>query len=192
MNMKYNNSLSFAQEQDAKDPLKKYREQFYFPQHQEKNVIYFCGNSLGLQPKTVKSFINQELEDWAKYGVEGHFFAKTPWVSYHEIFAEPVAKIVGALPSEVVVMNQLTSNLHFLMASFYRPTAKRYKILVEQKAFPSDQYALQSQVKFHGHDPEKAIIEVKAREGEHTITTEDKSSTDFSRFISMFLLLIFC
>src|SRR4051812_5447638 len=122
--MNYSNTLEFAKEQDTLDPLKKFREQFYFPQHQGKNVLYFCGNSLGLQPKAVKEHIEQELSDWAEHGVEGHFRAKNPWVSYHEIFGEPLSKMAGAMPSEVVAMNQLTSNLHFLMASFYRPTSQ--------------------------------------------------------------------
>ncbi|MFN7013769.1 MAG: kynureninase, partial [Bacteroidia bacterium] len=159
--------------QDQKDPLRKYREQFYFPQHDGKNVIYFTGNSLGLQPKSTAKYIQQELDDWAKYGVEGHFHAKNPWFSYHEQFAEPLAKIVGAKPHEVVVMNQLTVNLHLLMVSFYRPSKKRYKIISEAKAFPSDQYALESQVKHYGHSPDIAIIEAKPRHGEHTLRTDD-------------------
>lgn len=171
--IKYENTLAFAQEQDKKDPLRKYREQFYFPQHEGKNVIYFTGNSLGLQPKSTAKYIQQELDDWAKYGVEGHFHAKNPWYSYHEQFAEPLAKIVGAKPHEVVVMNQLTVNLHLLMVSFYRPSKNRYKIICEAKAFPSDQYALESQVKHYGHSPDIAIIEAKPRPGEHTLRTED-------------------
>lgn len=171
--IKYENTLAFAQEQDQKDPLRKYRDQFYFPQHEGKNVIYFTGNSLGLQPKSTAKYIQQELDDWAKYGVEGHFHAKNPWYSYHEQFAEPLAKIVGAKPHEVVVMNQLTVNLHLLMVSFYRPSKNRYKIICEAKAFPSDQYALESQVKHYGHSPDIAIIEAKPRPGEHIIRTED-------------------
>jgi len=171
--IKYQFTLAFAQEQDQKDPLRKYRDQFYFPQHEGKNVLYFAGNSLGLQPKSTSKYIQQELDDWAKYGVEGHFHAKNPWYSYHEQFAEPLAKIVGAKPHEVVAMNQLTVNLHLLMVSFYRPSKNRYKIICEAKAFPSDQYALESQVKHYGHSPDIAIIEAKPRPKEHTLRTED-------------------
>ncbi len=171
--MIYQNTLAFAQEMDAKDSLKGYREKFYFPMMHGKKTIYFTGNSLGLQPTTTQDYLLNELEDWATFGVEGHFHARNKWLSYHEQFAEPVAKIVGALPTEVVVMNQLTVNLHLLMVSFYRPNDKRYKILFESKAFPSDQYAMQSQVKFHGYKPDDAIIEVAPREGENCIRQED-------------------
>ena len=171
--MNYQNSLKYAQEQDLQDPLNKYREQFFFPQVNGKDAIYYTGNSLGLQPKSVRESINQELDDWSKYGVEGHFHAKNPWFSYHEMFAEPLAKIVGALPHEVVAMNQLTVNLHLLMVTFYQPNSKRFKILCEAKAFPSDQYALESQVRFHGLDPDNAIVEISPRTGEYTIRLED-------------------
>lgn len=167
------NSLEFAHQMDQQDPLRSYREKFFFPQINDQECVYFTGNSLGLQPKSVKDRIQQELDDWAKYGVEGHFDAKNPWFSYHEILTEKAAKIVGALPSEVVVTHSLTTNLHLLMVSFYRPTAQRYKIICEKKAFPSDQYALESQVKFHGLDPADAIVEVGPREGEHLIHHED-------------------
>ena len=169
----FQNTLEFAKELDQKDPLKSYRERFLMPQHNGKDVVYFTGNSLGLQPKTTQSYIQQELNDWAKFGVEGHFLAKNPWLSYHELLTEKMAKIVGALPQETVMMNQLTVNLHLLMVSFYRPTKQRYKILCEAKAFPSDQYALQSQVKFHGYAIEDAIVEVAPREGEYHIREED-------------------
>src|ERR1051326_6949008 len=171
--MKYQNTIASARQQDASDPLKKFRERFYFPQHAGNDAVYFTGNSLGLQPKSVQDHILNELEDWAGFGVEGHFHARDPWMPYHEKFAVPVSKIVGALPEEVVVMNQLTVNLHLLMVSFYRPTKMRYKILCEAKAFPSDQYALESQVKFHGFDPADAIIEVAPRENEYCIRHED-------------------
>jgi kynureninase len=171
--MTYQNTLEFAKQQDANDPMRKYRERFYFPQMNGREVVYFTGNSLGLQPKSTQDYVLKELEDWATFGVEGHFHARNPWLSYHELFSEPVAKIVGAKPTEVVVMNQLTSNLHFLMASFYRPTKKRYKIICEYKAFPSDQYALETQVHSHGFDPSDAVVEVKPRAGEHAIRTED-------------------
>lgn len=171
--MIYQNTRAFANHQDAADPLKKYREQFYFPAMHGQEVVYFTGNSLGLQPKSTQDYILNELEDWATFGVEGHFHARKPWYSYHEQFAAPVSKLVGATPEEIVVMNQLTVNLHFLMVSFYRPDKKRYKILCEGKAFPSDQYALESQVRFHGFDPADAIIEVLPRSGEFNIRQED-------------------
>ena len=171
--MNYQNTEAFAKEMDAKDALKSYRDKFYFPMMHGKKTIYFTGNSLGLQPKTTQDYVLNELEDWATFGVEGHFHARNKWLTYHEQFAEPVAKIVGALSTEIVVMNQLTVNLHLLLVSFYRPTDKRFKIICEAKAFPSDQYAMQSQVKFHGYNPEEAIIEVAPREGEHCIRHED-------------------
>lgn len=171
--MNYQNTLEFAKQQDANDPLKEYRSKFYFPMMHGRETIYFTGNSLGLQPKSTQDYVLNELEDWATFGVEGHFHARKPWLSYHEQFAEPIAKIVGAKPNEVVVMNQLTVNLHLLLVSFYRPTKTRYKILCEAKAFPSDQYALESQVRFHGFDPEDAIIEVHPREGEVCIRPDD-------------------
>lgn len=169
----YINSLEFAKQLDQKDILNSYRDKFYFPQHNGKDVVYFTGNSLGLQPKATKSYLQQELDDWAKFGVEGHFLAKNPWMSYHEILTDKTAKIVGALPSEVVMMNQLTVNLHLLMVSFYRPTKQRYKILCEAKAFPSDQYALQSQVKFHGFEISDALIEIAPRDGEYEVRHDD-------------------
>ncbi|TAL59061.1 MAG: kynureninase [Bacteroidetes bacterium] len=175
--MTYQNTLEFAKQLDASDPLRKYRERFYFPQMNGREVVYFTGNSLGLQPKSTQDHVLKELEDWATFGVEGHFHARNPWFSYHELFSEVVSKIVGAKPTEVVVMNQLTINLHFLMASFYRPTKHRYKILCEYKAFPSDQYALETQAKFHGFSPNDAVIEAKPRDGEYAIRTEDILST---------------
>jgi kynureninase len=171
--MNFQNTLEFAQALDANDVLKKYRERFYFPMLNGREVVYFTGNSLGLQPKKTQDYILNELEDWATFGVEGHFHARNPWLSYHEQFAVPLAKIVGALPDEVVAMNQLTVNLHLLMVSFYRPTNKRYKIICEAKAFPSDQYALESQVKFHELNPEDTIIEVAPRANEYCIRHED-------------------
>ncbi|MDF2447817.1 MAG: kynU [Bacteroidota bacterium] len=169
----FRNTLDFAKELDSKDPLKSYRQKFHIPQHNNSDMVYFTGNSLGLQPKTTKDYLQQELNDWAKYGVEGHFLAKNPWLSYHEILTDKTAKIVGAQPTEVVMMNQLTVNLHLLMVSFYRPTKQRFKILCEAKAFPSDQYALQSQIKFHGFKVEDALIEVVPRDGEYEIHHDD-------------------
>ncbi len=171
--MTFENSLAFAQQLDAQDQLRQYQNEFSFPQVNGKNVIYFTGNSLGLQPKRAKTYVDEVMNDWANLAVEGHFYAEKPWWDYHERFANPLSQLVGALPSEVTVMNTLTVNLHLLMVSFYRPTANRYKIICEEKAFPSDQYLFQSQVNFHGYATEDAIVEVKRREGEHNIRLED-------------------
>lgn len=166
-------TLTYAREQDEVDILYPFRERFRIPQHEGRDVYYFCGNSLGLQPKSVAYLMEQELEDWAKYGVEGHFQARNPWFSYHRLFNERLSKIVGAKPDEVVATNTLTVNLHLLMISFYRPEGKRYKILMEAGAFPSDQYAVETQVRMHGYDPADAIIEIAPREGEHIIEEQD-------------------
>lgn len=171
--MTFQNTREFAQSLDAQDELAKYQSEFEFPQLNGKKVIYFTGNSLGLLPKRARTYINEVMDDWSNMGVEGHFYADKPWWDYHERFANPLAKIVGALPSEVSVMNTLTVNLHMMMVSFYRPTAKRFKIICEEKAFPSDQYMLQTQVAFHGFDPKETIVEVKRREGEHNLRNED-------------------
>lgn len=171
--MEFKNTLEFAQSLDAQDHLSTYRDEFIFPKINGKEVIYFTGNSLGLQPKRTKAFVDEVMKDWAELAVEGHFYAEKPWWDYHERLAEPLAKVVGALPEEVSVMNTLTVNLHFLMVSFYNPTKKRFKILCEEKAFPSDQYMFQSQVRFHGLDPDETIVELKKREGEHHWRTED-------------------
>ena len=171
--MEFKNTLQFAQSLDAKDDLSTYRDEFIFPKINGKEVIYFTGNSLGLQPKRTKSFVDEVMKDWAELAVEGHFYAEKPWWDYHERLAEPLAKVVGALPEEISVMNTLTVNLHLLMVSFYNPTQKRFKILCEEKAFPSDQYMFQSQVRFHGLDPDETIVEIKKREGEHHWRTED-------------------
>ena len=175
--MQFENTLEFAKGLDERDVLQHFRDQFYIPLINGKECIYFTGNSLGLQPKTTQDYVLNELEDWANFGVEGHFHARKPWMPYHEIFPTQIAKIVGALPEEVVVMNQLTVNLHLLMVSFYRPTKQRYKIICEAKAFPSDQYAIESQVKYHGFNYEEAVIEVAPRTGEHTLRTEDILAT---------------
>jgi len=171
--LEYKNTLDFAQQKDANDPLKLYRGKFYIPVINGIETIYFTGNSLGLQPKSTKNYIDKELDAWKNWGVEGHFLADKPWFKYHEFLTDKTARIVGALPSEVVVTHSLTTNLHLLMVSFYRPTSSRYKIVCEKKAFPSDQYALESQVKFHGFDPKDALIEVEPRAGEHIIRDED-------------------
>jgi kynureninase len=169
----YEASLEYAQSQDQVDTLYPFRERFVFPQHNDADVRYFCGNSLGLQPKSVSYLMEKELEDWGKYGVEGHFNATYPWFSYHHFFEERLAKIVGAEKDEVVAMNTLTVNLHLLMISFYRPKGARYKILMEAGAFPSDQYAVETQVRMHGYDPEDAIIEITPQPGKYLIEDID-------------------
>ncbi|REE27363.1 kynureninase [Winogradskyella pacifica] len=170
----YQLGLDYAKKQDALDELSQYRTQFHIPKDKHGNeLIYLCGNSLGLQPKSTKSYINQELEDWANLGVEGHTDAKNPWLPYHEFLAEATAKLVGAKPIEVVTMNSLTANLHFMMASFYKPTKERYKILIESDAFPSDKYAVESQLRHHGYDDKEGLILWKPREGEELLNYED-------------------
>lgn len=171
--MKFENSSAFAKKMDRIDPLRTNRSQFLIPKVNGKTSIYFTGNSLGLQPVSAKQFVNDELNDWAKWGVEGHFHSKRPWLHYHKFSKKALAKITGAKPSEVVAMNQLTVNLHLMMVSFYRPTSVRFKILIEAGAFGSDQYAFESQVKFHGLNPADSIIELSPRAGEHTLRTED-------------------
>ena len=166
-------SLEYAQLMDVNDPLKDYRNQFYIPQHDGRDVYYFCGNSLGLQPKSVRDYIDVELDDWKNLGVEGHFEGKNAWFYYHHHFSEKLAKIVGAKPEEVVVMNTLTTNLHLMMISFYRPEGKRTKIMLEGGAFPSDYYAIETQLKLHGYDWKEHMIELIPREGEYTMRTED-------------------
>ena len=175
--MTLQNTKIFAESLDKQDPLKQFRDRFHIPQHNGKDKIYFTGNSLGLQPKTVSQFVQQEINDWAQLGGEGHFEAGRPWFPYHEIFPQQLSKIIGCLPEEVVVMNTLTVNLHLLLVSFYRPTQKRYKIICEYKAFPSDQYVFESQVKYHGFDPATSIIEVKPRAGQQAIRLEDIINT---------------
>ena len=175
--MNFINTLEFAKNLDEQDSLKSFRDKFYIPIINGNECIYFTGNSLGLQPKTTQNYVLNELEDWASFGVEGHFHARQPWFSYHEMFPQLLTKIVGALPEEIVVMNQLTVNLHLLMASFYQPTKEKFKIICEAKAFPSDQYALETQARFHGLNPDEVIIEVAPRTGEHTIRTEDILAT---------------
>jgi kynureninase len=154
------NTLEGARTADQADPLASYRDQFLFPQNQAEKVLYFTGNSLGLQAKRAKTILLEELDDWARWGVDGHLEAERPWLSYHENFSASLAQIVGAKPEEVVAMNGLTTNLHLLMVSFYQPKGKRTKILCEGKAFPSDQYALKSQLRFHGLDPKEHLIEI--------------------------------
>jgi len=170
----FKNTREFAYEMDQNDPMRKYRNEFYLPiQKSGEPFVYLCGNSLGLQPKSTRKAIEQELKDWENYGVEGHFHAKNPWMPYHEFLTNAMAKVVGAKPIEVVVMNTLSVNLHLMMVSFYRPTKTRNKILIEFDAFPSDKYAVESQIKFHGYNPQESLIELKARDGEELIRMED-------------------
>ncbi len=170
----YKLGLDYALEQDKNDDLVAYRDQFHIPRDANgKPLIYMTGNSLGLQPKHTKSYVNQELEDWANLGVEGHFEAKNPWLPYHEFLTNTMAKVVGAKPIEVVVMNTLTTNLHFLMVSFYKPTKQRYKILIESDAFPSDKYAVESQLRHHGFDHKDGLVLWKPRAGEDLLNYKD-------------------
>ena len=172
--MKFKNTFSFASNLDVNDKLKNYRSQFYIPlQKNGTEHIYLCGNSLGLQPKITRKYLDQELNDWASLGVEGHFHAKNPWLPYHEYLTESYSKIVGAKKTEVIAMNTLTVNLHLMMVTFYRPTSKRYKILIEADAFPSDIYAVESQINFHGYNVDDALIKLKPRNGDSVITTDD-------------------
>jgi len=172
--MQFENSKSFAEAMDQQDPLRSYRSQFYIPKNKAgEDLIYLTGNSLGLQPKSTFDYINQELLDWEKYGVEGHFHAKNPWMPYHEFLTKSMADVVGAKPIEVVVMNTLSVNLHLMMVSFYRPSKTKYKIVIESDAFPSDKYAVQSQLKFHGYDSEEGLIELRPRDGEDLLRQED-------------------
>jgi kynureninase len=170
----YKLGLEFAKEQDRNDTLSNYKNKFHIPKDKHgNNLIYMTGNSLGLQPKQTRAYVNQELEDWANLGVEGHFEAKNPWLSYHEFLTEPMANIVGAKPIEVVVMNTLTANLHFMMASFYQPTKTRYKIVIESDAFPSDKYAVESQLRHHGFNHKEGLILWKPRKNEELLNYED-------------------
>lgn len=171
--MNFENNLAFAKAQDDIDVLRDFRDQFLFPNQNGRDFIYLCGNSLGLQPKVAHEVLKRQLDHWANYAVEGWFEGEEPWMFYHKELKKLMAPIVGALPMEVCPMNTLTVNLHLLLVSFYRPKNKRFKIIMEGGAFPSDQYAIESQVKFHGFDPKEAIIEVFPRDGEEILQTED-------------------
>ena len=189
--MTYQNSLDFAKQLDQEDPISYLRNEFHIPRDKDgKEWLYFTGNSLGLQPKITSKYIEQELDDWANFGVEGHFEAKNPWLSYHELLTDTMAKVVGAKPIEVVVMNTLTTNLHLLIVSFYQPSKTKYKIIIESDAFPSDRYAVQSQLSFHGFDPEEALIEWKPKEGKELLELEDLKSILDSQGDEVALLLI--
>jgi kynureninase len=171
--MQYENNLAYARHLDARDSLRHFRDQFYIPPVNGRESIYLCGNSLGLQPKTARAAVEQEFLDWQLLGVEGHFHGTNPWLHYHEYLTEPEARVVGARPQEVVVMNNLTTNLHLMLVSFYQPTPQRFRIITEAGAFPSDQYALETQVRYHGLDPDEVIVELAPRPGEHTLRPDD-------------------
>jgi len=170
----YAASAELAAAMDAADPMAHFRERFFVPKDEAGNeALYFTGNSLGLQPRTAREYVDQELDDWAKFAVEGHLKAKHPWLPYHEFLTQPMARVVGAKPTETVVMNALTVNLHLLLVSFYRPEGSRRKIVIEKGAFPSDQYAIESQLRFHGLDPDDCLIELAPRDGETTLRNDD-------------------
>jgi kynureninase len=171
--MNYQDTLEFANQLDQQDPLRSFRDEFLIPKHNGHDAVYLCGNSLGLQPRSAKKYIHDQLNAWEDNAVEGWFMGNEPWLNYHKQLLSPLASILGAKEAEITVMNSLTVNLHLLMVSFYKPTSKRYKILMEAGAFPSDQYAVESQVRFHGFDSKNAIIEVAPRTGETILRTED-------------------
>ena len=172
--MQFSADEEFARRLDAEDPLRSFRDKFHLPLGKDgSSLIYFAGNSLGLMPKAARQIVEQELDDWAKLAVDAHLSAKTPWYSYHETLREPTARLIGAKPIEVICMNSLTVNLHLMMATFYRPTKSRFKILMEDPAFPSDTYAVKTQIVHHGLDPKKALVVARPRAGEFTVRTED-------------------
>ena len=171
---KFEAGKQFAAHLTATDPLGSYRDRFHIPKKRDgSHAVYLCGHSLGLQPKSARAYVEQEMKDWEQLGVEGHFQARNPWMPYHELLTASTARLVGAKPDEVVVMNSLTVNLHLLMATFYRPSTERHKILIETNAFPSDRYAVASQIRFHGYDPADSLIEMSPRAGETNIRIED-------------------
>ena len=172
MSTSYEATLAWAQAQDAADPLRGFRDEFLIPPHEDRDSHYFCGNSLGLQPRAVRPALSAELDYWGELGVEGHFKGRLPWMDYHEFVRDDLATVVGAQPHEVVAMNTLGVNLHLMMVSFYRPTSERYAILLEAGSFPTDRYALESQVRFHGFDPATALIELESDEPNGTLSME--------------------
>src|SRR5438270_306658 len=174
MSITFSADEDFAKQLDTEDPVRGFREKFHLPLGKDgKALIYFAGNSLGLMPKAARQVVDQELDDWAKLGVDAHLEAKTPWYSYHETLREPTAQLIGAKPVEVICMNSLTVNLHLMMATFYRPTKSRFKVLMEDPAFPSDTYAIKTQIVHHGLDPKDALILASPRKGEFGVRTED-------------------
>ena len=184
-------SLVYAEVADREDPVRDFRERFYFPQSSnEMDIVYFTGNSLGLQPKTARGYVEQEMDDWARLAVEGHIHAKHPWLPYHEFLTDQMANIIGANPIETVVMNSLTVNLHLLMVSFFKPDGERRKIVIEKGAFPSDQYAVESQIRCHGMDPRECLIELAPCDGESTLRTEDIVDTIEREGDSVALILL--
>ncbi len=186
----YKNDISFARMLDKEDPLAEFRNRFHISKHKGKPTIYLTGNSLGLQPKSTCEYVEQELTDWQDLGVEGHLHARNPWLPYHEFLTPAMSRIVGARAGEVVMMNTLSVNLHLLMVSFYRPTANRNKILIEANAFPSDQYAVASQIRFHGFDPKQCLLELPLREGEVLHHQEDIDALIEAEGDSIALILI--
>jgi len=171
--MIYQNTIEFATQLDEQDPLKDFQSQFLAPKHNGRDVIYLCGNSLGLQPVNARAEVDKILTNWQQYAIEGFFTGNDPWLDFHKRLTKTLSTLLGAKSEEVTIMNSLTLNLHLLMVSFYQPAGKRYKILIEGGAFPSDQYAVASQARFHGYDPKDAVIELFPREGEFTLRTED-------------------
>ena len=189
--MNYQNTKAYAQEQDQLDPLRHFREQFHIPkQANGENEIYFVGNSLGLQPKLTSQYLNEELTKWQKLGVKGHFDCEYPWMPYHEFLTEQSAALVGGQTNEVVCMNSLTANLHLMMVSFYRPTKTRYKIVIEDHAFPSDHYAVESQLRHHGIDPSDGMILLKPRQGEELLNPDDLKAIIDEQGDSIALLML--
>ena len=188
--MAFRNDAAYAAELDRSDLLASYRERFHIPRRADQDEIYLCGNSLGLQPRSTERYIREELEDWQRLAVKAHFDGRRPWMPYHEFFAEPTARLVGAKPLEVVNMNSLTVNLHLMMTSFYRPTPQRHKIVIERGAFPSDHYAVESQIKLHGHDPDKSLVELAPMGDRVHIDEEDIEELLKAEGSSIALLLL--
>jgi kynureninase len=186
----YQATLEWAQARDAADPLRGFRDEFLIPPHDGRDSLYFCGNSLGLQPRDVRDAVNAELDYWGELAVEGHFKGRLPWMDYHEFVRDHLAEVAGALPSEVVAMNTLGVNLHLMMVSFYRPTAERPAILIEAGAFPTDRYAVESQIRFHGFDPADALIELQSDEANGTISTEaiERALAEHGKRIALVML----
>jgi len=174
MSMDFSTDEQFALQLDAEDPLRQFRAKFHIPLDENgEPLIYLAGNSLGLMPKTARQIVEQELDDWAKFAVDAHLGAATPWYTYHETLREPAARLVGAQPNEIICMNSLTVNLHLMMATFYRPTKTRFKIMMEEPAFPSDTYAIKTQIVHHGFDPNDALVLARPRDGEFTVRQDD-------------------
>ena len=184
-------TLEAAKKFDSEDKLNGFREKFNFPKDENgKELLYFTGHSLGLMPKQTQDYLDHELNAWANLGVEGHFKGKFPWMPYHEFLTEKMATIVGGKPSEVVVMNSLTVNLHLMLTSFYRPTKERFKILIENNTFPSDKYAVDSQARFHGHDPSEAIVQFDPQSHDMVVSDEEIEKTILENKDSLALIML--